>query len=62
MAYFDDSKENVELKKPESMLDKMVNLCIESQENKEDHVHSWKTYTGLVETFTYCTKCDERKV
>lgn len=23
--------------------------------------HSWKSYVGMVETFTYCTKCDMKE-
>lgn len=23
--------------------------------------HTWKSYTGLSETFDYCTKCDQKK-
>ena len=23
-------------------------------------IHSWKSYTGLTETYAYCTKCDKR--
>jgi hypothetical protein len=26
------------------------------------HTHTWKTYTGLTEQFTYCSGCDERKI
>lgn len=34
---------------------------IETSESKSDCHHNWKTYSGLMEVFEYCTRCDKKR-